>query len=63
MDKAVHLILPVSFLIVKTVVEQGQWKRYRITILIAVKMLHPFETNISLIAESDESSLKLPLER
>ena len=38
----VHFILPVSFFIVKQVVEHGKWNKDKSMKLIAVKIVHPF---------------------
>ena len=58
-----HLKLFVSFFIVKTVVEQGQWKREKTIVQRAVVISQPFETKIFLSSERDEYSLRLPLFR
>ena len=42
-----HLILPVSFFIVRQVVEQGKWNRVIISILTAVKIVQLFWSNKS----------------
>lgn len=41
MAAAVHFRLPVSFLIVRQVVEQGQWKRQKIIMHTAVLKVQP----------------------
>ncbi len=43
--RAVHLRLPVSFLMVSSVVEQGQWNRENSMVQAAVIQVHPFDTN------------------
>ena len=44
-ESAVHLKLAVSFLMVKTVVAQGQWQSEKISIEIAVVISQPFKIN------------------
>ena len=63
MEKSVHKKLPVSFFMVKSVVEQGQWKRENIMVQSAVFIVHPLLIKISPIRETDEISLKFPLPR
>ena len=60
-DRIVHLRLPVSFFIVIRVVEQGQWKRIKITVQMAVIGVHPFAVKISLATDIEEISVKYPL--
>lgn len=57
-DRAVHLRLPVSFFIVISVVEQGQWKSMKTTVQIAVKGVQPLARKTSLAAVSDAISVK-----
>ena len=45
MDSNVHFMLPVSFFMVRHVVEQGQCASENIIIFIAVSQLHPLLTN------------------
>lgn len=52
---AVHLILPVSFFMVKIVVAQGQWNSENNITDIAVYIVHPFAMKSSRIAVIDNS--------
>ena len=40
-----HFMLPVSFFMLIKVVEQGQCKREKIVVQMAVTQVHPFSTN------------------
>ena len=57
---SVHLKLPVSFLMVSSVVEQGKWKRLKSITFIAVTAVHPFDTNRFFISHTDDISVRLP---
>lgn len=56
----VHLMLPLSFFIVSTVVEQGQWKSEKITVQSAVFTVQPFAIKMSRITVRLGSSVKVP---
>ena len=56
---AVHFQLPVSFFIVKQVVEHGQWKSENIIVHIAVFIVHPLL--ISTIFNSAKSFISIIL--
>ena len=62
-ENSAHLVLPVSFFMVRTVVEQGQCIRQNIITQIAVTAVQPFETNICRICSIDVTASILPLER
>lgn len=49
-DKAVHFMLCVSFFIVRTVVEHGQWNSEKTIVHIAVVVFQPFDTKSSFTA-------------
>jgi len=59
-ERIVHLILPVSFFIVRIVVEQGKCKRENIIKQIAVIWVHPLVISISPIEDTDVISERLP---
>ena len=50
-DKTVHFKLPVSFLIVMSVVEHGKCISEKSIVHIAVVAVHPFDINISFKSE------------
>lgn len=58
--RAVHFKLPVSFLMVRSVVEQGQCIREKSIVLMAVIQVQPLLTKSSLICERLSSSRMLP---
>jgi len=60
---AVHFRLPVSFLIVISVVEQGQCIKEKIMVQTAVMGVQPFCRNISLHSERFVISLNVPCDR
>ena len=60
MDKSVYLMLPVSFLMVIIVVEQGQCIRQKKQTLRAVITVHPFWTSRSLTAVKGPMSVSTP---
>ena len=57
--RAVHFKLPVSFLMVRSVVEQGQCIREKSIVLMAVIQVQPLLTKSSLICERLSSSRML----
>ena len=58
---AVHLRLPVSFFMVRQVVEQGQWKREKIAMQAAVLNVHPWEISRDKRALLSSISTRQPL--
>ena len=54
----VHLKLPVSFFMVKTVVAQGQWKSVKIAVHTAVLIVQPLSIKICLIKEISGTPVK-----
>ena len=61
--RSVYFTLPVSFLMVRRVVEQGAWKRKSRMKQAAVVAVHPFARKISRIAFRFCTSRRLPSER
>lgn len=62
-DKSVHLRLPVSFLIVRHVVEHGQCIREKSIVQIAVNVVHPLSTNNCFRSTKDVKSVITPVDR
>ena len=58
---AVHFRLPVSFLMVRQVVEQGQWKRQKIIMHRAVFQVQPWDTRRFRRAEESLISTRYPV--
>ena len=58
---SVHFILPVSFFIVKQVVEHGKWHNENISTHIAVVIVQPLLTKIDLKLSKLSYSTKLPV--
>ena len=59
----VHLTLPVSFFMVRRVVEQGQWNSENSMVFTAVNMVQPFSTKSSFISARDRVSEIVPWDR
>lgn len=59
----VHFMLPVSFLTVRRVVEQGQWNREKRMVFIAVSVVHPFSMKRSFICVRDKVSVTVPCDK
>jgi hypothetical protein len=58
---AVHFRLPVSFFMVRQVVEQGQWKRQKISMHRAVFQVHPLAVSRVRRAAESVISTSMPL--
>ena len=59
----VHFRLPVSFFMVRSVVEQGQWKRENSIVFTAVKTVQPFSKNSSFISAKERASDIVPCDK
>ena len=57
-ETAVHFSDPVSFFMLKTVVEQGQWNRQKIIMHRAVEAVQPWEAKIENKAEGSDISIR-----
>lgn len=62
-ETAAHFRLPVSFFMVKHVVEHGQCIRENSTVQIAVVIVQPFATNRLRSSASDAYSVNVPVHR
>ena len=60
-ENKVHFKLPVSFFIVRHVVEQGKWHNEKTKTHIAVVMVQPLATNICLKLSKLENSTIFPV--
>jgi hypothetical protein len=59
---AVHFRLPVSFFMVRQVVEQGKWKRIKIMVQRAVTHVQPLSVRIVRITSVLSVSISIPAE-
>ena len=59
----VHFMLPVSFFMVKSVVEQGQWKREKRIVFMAVRVVQPFAKKSSFISTRERLSVTVPWDK
>lgn len=61
MDTAVHFKLPVSFFMVRQVVEQGQWNREKTAMQTAVLTVHPLADSRLKMAVLSSMGARTPL--
>lgn len=59
-ERAVTRKLLLSFFIVRTVVEQGQWNMVKIIVQSAVDIVQPFETSIFFSSARLSYSINMP---